>query len=158
MRNPTLVAVAGGGLAAALALGAAAPALASTATAGSATAAKSTSASTATSTSPQARLTGADLVTIDRFYENHPVLGHRLVVRIDAWKTFLANHPNFAAEVAKWRALPPKQRRAAEHAWLAKHPALRHDVAALRADQREFRHDLRQLRRDLRAGSATAAS
>jgi hypothetical protein len=159
MRNPTLVAVAGGGLAAALALGAAVPALASSATPGSTAAATRTSASTSTSTSPAAApLTGAELVTIDRFYETHPVLGHRLVARIDAWKTFLANHPDFAAEVAKWRELPPNQRRAAERAWLADHPAVRHDVAQLRADRREFRHDLRELRRDLRRGSATAAS
>jgi hypothetical protein len=146
MRRTTLVSVAGGGLAAALALGAL-PALASDA---SPSAATPTAASTSASTTPShAPLTRDELVTIDRFYENHPVLGHRMVARIDAWKTFLANHPKFAAKVAQWKDLPPAQRRAAEHAWLAKHPAIRHDIAQLRADRREFRHDLRVLRRDL---------
>jgi hypothetical protein len=148
MRRTTLVSVAGGGLAAALALGAALPALASDA---SSSTASPTAASTSASTTPnRAPLTRDELVTIDRFYENHPVLGHRMVARIDAWKTFLANHPRFAAKVAQWKDLPPAQRRAAEHAWLAKHPKIRHDVAQLRADRREFRHDLRELRRDLR--------
>jgi hypothetical protein len=73
-----------------------------------------------------------------------------MVARLDAWKTFLANHPKFAAKLAEWKDLPPAQRRAAEHAWLVKHPVIRHDVAQLRADRREFRHDLRELRRDLR--------
>jgi hypothetical protein len=151
MRHPTLVAVAGGGLAAALALGAAVPALASGATSGTTTpsAATSTSGTSDGTAAAHARLSGADLVTIDRFFENHPVLGHRLVNRLDAWDTFLANHPNFAAEWKQWQTLPPKQRKAAMHAWLAKHPALRHDLAKLRADRREFRHDLRELRRDL---------
>lgn len=148
MRHPTLVSVAGGGLAAALALGAAVPALANDASSSTAT---TTTTSTSESRTPsRAPLTGAELVTIDRFYENHPVLGHRMVARINAWQTFLANHPKFAAKVQQWKALPPTQRRAAERAWLANHPALRHDVAKLRADRREFRHDLRELRRDLR--------
>ncbi len=159
MRNPTLVAVAGGGLAAALALGAAVPALASgatsTATATTATTATSTPAST---TPDRAPLTDAELATIDQFYENHPVLGHRLAARIDAWKTFLANHPDFAAKLAQWKTLPPKQRRVELHAWLIEHPNLRHDLSQLRADRREFRHDLRALRRDLRSGSASSTS
>jgi hypothetical protein len=163
MRNPTLVAIAGGGLAATLALGAAVPALATgssptsasttssaSATSGSAStsSAASSSASATTNRSPLSR---ADLVTIDRFFENHPVLGHLLVKRINAWKTFLANHPVFAAKLQEWKALPPAQRRAAEHAWLAKHPVIRHDVRQLRADRRELRRDLRQLSRDLRS-------
>jgi hemophore-related protein len=78
------------------------------------------------------------------------VLGHRLVNRINAWKTFLANHPAFAATLQEWKALPPAQRRAAEHAWLAKHPVIRHDLRQLRADRRELRRDLRRLSRDLR--------
>jgi len=150
MRRTTLVSVAGGGLAATLALGAL-PALASDASPSTATPTTASTASTSTSATPNhAPLTRDELVTIDRFYENHPVLGHRMVARIDAWKTFLANHPKFAAKLAQWKDLPPAQRRAAEHAWLAKHPAIRHDVAQLRADRREFRKDLRELRRDLR--------
>jgi hemophore-related protein len=146
MRNHTFVAIAGGGLAAALALSAAVPALASGSTSSSAT-----TTSTSASASPdQAKLSGSDLVTIDRFFENHPVLGHRLVVRLDAWKTFLANHPGFAAKVQEWKALPPAQRRAARHAWLADHPTIRHDLRKLHADRRELRHDLRVLSRDLR--------
>jgi hypothetical protein len=148
MRHTTLVSVAGGGLAATLALGAALPALASDASPGTAT--PTVASTSASATANHAPLTRDELVTIDRFYENHPVLGHRMVARIDAWKTFLANHPKFAAKVAQWKDLPPAQRRAAEHAWLAKHPAIRHDVARLRADRREFRKDLRELRRDLR--------
>jgi hypothetical protein len=148
MRNPTLVAIAGAGLAAALALGAAVPALASGSTASPASTTTTTS---STSASPDhAKLTGADLVTIDRFFENHPVLGNRLVKRIDAWKTFLANHPGFAAKLAHWKTLPPAQRHAAEQAWLAKHPVIRHDVNQLRADRRELRHALRVLKHDLR--------
>jgi hypothetical protein len=155
MRNPILVAIAGGGLAATVALGAAVPALAtgsSPSSASTASSAASTSASTSSSATPnRAPLSRADLVTIDRFFENHPVLGHRLVKRINAWKTFLANHPGFAAKLQEWKALPPAQRRAAEHAWLAKHPVIRHDVRQLRADRRELRRDLRQLSRDLRS-------
>jgi hypothetical protein len=155
MRNPILVAIAGGGLAATVALGAAVPALAtgsSPSSASTASSAASTSASTSSSATPnRAPLSRADLVTIDRFFENHPVLGHRLVRRINAWKTFLANHPGFAAKLQEWKALPPAQRRAAEHAWLAKHPVIRHDVRQLRADRRELRRDLRQLSRDLRS-------
>jgi hemophore-related protein len=155
MRNPILVAIAGGGLAATVALGAAVPALAtgsSPSSASTASSAASTSASTSSSATPnRAPLSRADLVTIDRFFENHPVLGHRLVRRINAWQTFLANHPGFAAKLREWKALPPAQRRAAEHAWLAKHPVIRHDVRQLRADRRELRRDLRQLSRDLRS-------
>jgi hemophore-related protein len=155
MRNPILVAIAGGGLAATVALGAAVPALAtgsSPSSASTASSAASTSASTSSSATPnRAPLSRADLVTIDRFFENHPVLGHRLVRRINAWKTFLANHPGFAAKLQEWKALPPAQRRAAEHAWLAKHPVIRHDMRQLRADRRELRRDLRQLSRDLRS-------
>jgi hypothetical protein len=155
MRNPILVAIAGGGLAATVALGAAVPALAtgsSPSSASTASSAARTSASTSSSATPnRAPLSRADLVTIDRFFENHPVLGHRLVRRINAWKTFLANHPGFAAKLQEWKALPPAQRRAAEHAWLAKHPVIRHDVRQLRADRRELRRDLRQLSRDLRS-------
>jgi hypothetical protein len=155
MRNPILVAIAGGGLAATVALGAAVPALAtgsSPSSASTASSAASTSASTSASATPnRAPLSRADLVTIDRFFENHPVLGHRLVKRINAWKTFLANHPGFAAKLQEWKTLPPAQRRAAEHAWLAKHPVIRHDVRQLRADRRELRRDLRQLSRDLRS-------
>ena len=154
MRNPTLVAIAGGGLAATLALGAAVPALASGSSPTSAVATSAASSSTTTSGSAapdHAPLSRADLVTIDRFFENHPVLGHRLVRRINAWKTFLANHPRFAAKLQEWKSLPPAQRRAAEHAWLAKHPAIRHDVRQLRADRRELRRDLHQLSRDLRS-------
>jgi hypothetical protein len=106
--------------------------------------------SAASATPDHAPLSRADLVTIDRFFESHPVLGHRLVHRINAWKTFLANHPGFAAKLEEWKALPPAQRRAAEHAWLAKHPVIRHGVHQLRADRRELRRDLRQLSRDLR--------
>jgi hemophore-related protein len=146
MRTPTLVAVAGGGLAAALALGAAVPALASGATSSSTTA----TSATASASPDRTPLTDEELATIDQFFENHPVLGHRLVARIDAWKTFLDNHPNFAEKLQQWKALPPKQRRAEMHAWLADHPKVRHDLRALRADRRELRHDLRQLRRDLR--------
>ena len=155
MRNPTLIAIAGGGLAATLALGAAVPALASGSSPTSevtTTSAASSSATTSGSAAPDhAPLSRADLVTIDRFFENHPVLGHRLVKRINAWKTFLANHPGFAAKLQEWKSLPPAQRRAAEHAWLAKHPAIRHDVRQLRADRRELRRDLHQLSRDLRS-------
>jgi hypothetical protein len=158
MRNPTLVAIAGGGLAAALALGAAVPALATgsspsspgTTSSTTTSAASSAATSSARANPSHAPLSRADLITIDRFFENHPVLGHRLVNRINAWKTFLANHPGFAAKLQEWKALPPAQRRAAERAWLAKHPVIRHDVHQLRADRRELRHDLRQLRRDLR--------
>ena len=154
MRNPTLVAIAGGGLAATLALGAAVPALASgaspTSAATTSSAASSSTTASGSATPDHAPLSRADLVTIDRFFENHPVLGHRLVRRINAWKTFLANHPGFAAKLQEWKALPPAQRRAARHAWLAKHPVIRHDVRQLRADRRELRHDLRQLRRDLK--------
>ena len=125
MRNPTLVAIAGGGLAAALALGAAVPALANGSTPNSTAATSSATSSSASATPNHAPLSRADLVTIDRFFENHPVLGHGLVTRIDAWKTFLANHPKFAAKLAQWKDLPPAQRRAAEHAWLAKHPVIR---------------------------------
>ena len=148
MRRPTLVAVAGGGLAAALALGAAVPALASGGTASPPTA---TTAATASATPNHAPLTDAELATIDKFYENHPVLGHRLAARIDAWKTFLVNHPNFAAKLQQWKALPPKQRRAALHAWLVDHPTVRHDLRVLRADQLELSKDMRQLSRDLRS-------
>jgi hypothetical protein len=153
MRNPTLVAIAGGGLAATLALGAAVPALAtgSSPSSVSTTSSASTTSSSASATPNHAPLSRADLVTIDRFFENHPVLGHRLVHRINAWKTFLANHPGFAAKLREWQKLPPAQRRAAEHAWLAKHPVIRHDVRQLRADRRELRRDLRQLSRDLRS-------
>jgi hypothetical protein len=155
MRNPILVAIAGGGLAATVALGAAVPALAtgsSPSSASTASSAASTPASTSSSATPnRAPLSRADLVTIDRFFENHPVLGHRLVRRINAWKTFLANHPGFAAKLQEWKSLPPAQRRAAEHAWLAKHPVIRHDVRQLRADRRELSRDLRQLSRDLRS-------
>jgi hemophore-related protein len=163
MRHPTLVALAGGGLAAALALGAAVPALATSATLSATPSSAGTASSTASSTSGSAtpdhsRLTGADLVTIDRFFESHPVLGNRLVARIDAWKTYLANHPNFAAKVAEWKALTPAERRAARKAWLADHPAIRHDLQQLRADRRELRRDLRELRHDLLAGSHAAAS
>lgn len=154
MRNPTLVAIAGGGLAATLALGAAVPALATGSSPSSQSTTSSTTSSMATSAASanpsHAPLSRADLITIDRFFENHPVLGHRLVNRINAWKTFLANHPGFAAKLQEWKSLPPAQRRAAEHAWLAKHPVIRHDVRQLRADRRELRRDLRQLRRDLR--------
>ena len=155
MRNPILVAIAGGGLAATVALGAAVPALAtgsSPSSASTASTAASTSASTSASATPnRAPLSRADLVTIDRFFENHPVLGHRLVRRINAWKAFLANHPGFAAKLQEWKALPPAQRRAAERAWFAKHPVIRDDVRQLRADRRELRRDLRQLSRDLRS-------
>jgi hypothetical protein len=147
MHTPTLVGVAGGGLAAALALGAAVPALASGATSSTTTTASSTSAST---TPDRVPLSGAELVTIDQFYENHPVLGHRLAAQIDSWKTFLDNHPNLAAKVQEWQALTPEQRRVELHAWLIEHPTVRRDLAKLRADRREFRRDLRELRRDLR--------
>ena len=150
MRNP-LITIAGGGLAATLALGAAVPALANGATPSSSTTTTTAASSTSSATPNHAPpLSRADLITIDRFFENHPVLGHRLVHRIDAWKTFLANHPKFAAKLQEWKALPPAQRRAARHAWLAKHPVIRHDLRQLRADRRELRHDLRQLSRDLR--------
>jgi hypothetical protein len=150
MRNPTLVAIAGGGLVAALAIGAAVPALATGSSPSSASTTSSAASSSADATPNGAPLSRADLVTIDRFFENHPVLGHRLVNRINTWKTVLANHPGFAAKLQEWKALPPAQRRAAEHAWLAKHPVIRHDVRQLRADRRELRRDLRQLRQDLR--------
>jgi hypothetical protein len=154
MRNPTLVAIAGAGLAVTLALGAAVPALATGSSPSSASATSSAASgsvsNSASATPNRAPLSRADLVTIDRFFENHPVLGHRLVNCINAWKTFLANHPGFAAKLQEWKALPPAQRRAAEHAWLAKHPVIRHDVRQLRADRRELRRDLRQLSRDLR--------
>lgn len=147
MRTPTLVAVAGGGLAAALALGAAVPALAS----GSATSSITTPSSAAASASVnRAPLTDEELATIEQFFEHHPVLGHRLAARIDAWQTFHENHPKFADKVQEWKALPPKQRRAAMHVWLVDHPKVRHDLRELRADRRELRQDLRQLRRDLR--------
>ena len=138
------------------------PALASSATSSTTTSSTTTTASaksTSASTTPDhGPLTDAELATIDKFYENHPVLGHRLVARIDAWKTFLANHPNFAAKVAQWKSVPPKQRRVELHAWLIEHPTVRHDLNQLRADRREFRKDLRALRRDLRSGSDSAAS
>jgi hemophore-related protein len=155
MRHPTLVALAGGGLAAALALGAAVPALASGATSST----TATATPTSTSATPnRASLSGADLVTIDRFFENHPVLGHQLAARIEVWKTFLDKHPQFAAKLQEWKALPPKQRRIELHAWLIEHPAVRRDLSQVRAEQHQLLKDLRQLRRDLRSGSDSPAS
>lgn len=144
MRTPVLLTAAAGGLAAALTLGAAVPALAS----GSAPV--STTEAIAATDAERAPLSADELARIESFYAHHPVLGHRLLARIEAWTDFLADHPALAAELERLRALPAEQRRAEVVAWLAAHPVVRADLRELRADRRDLRRDLRELRRDLR--------
>lgn len=168
MRTSPLLAVAGGGLAVALAIGAAVPAFAgdeatSPGSPPTSTSAKPPAATDGPADRPGARrdstpLTADELARIQKFYADHPALGHQLLTRVDAWATFLDEHPDFAAQLDAWKALPVDERRAAVRAWLADHPGVRADLRELRADRREFRRDLRQLRRDLRPGSRIGSS
>jgi hemophore-related protein len=105
-----------------------------------------------------APLTATEKRAIEGFLSDHPLLAQALAGRAQAWAAFVAAHPDIAAEIAKVKALPADQRRAALTKWLADNPAARSALKTFRDGQRTQRQHQRQNRRDQRQQRRGAAS